>query len=69
MMHGCRRNFSSKRCKLAGCPNAKYAGCREGEARCDDLAPRVHLEWQNAKKRLSCRVVWDGKDQREKIQD
>ena len=37
---------------------AKYAGCREGEARCDDLAPRVHLEWQNAKKRLSCRVLW-----------
>ena len=42
---------------LGGCPNAEYAGCRRGEARCSDSIPRAPLDWLNAKERLSCRDV------------
>ena len=42
---------------LGGCPNAEYAGCLRGEARCSDSIPRAPLDWLNAKERLSCRDV------------
>lgn len=34
---------------LGECPNAEYAGCRRGEARCSDSIPRALLDWLNAK--------------------
>ena len=41
---------------LGGCPNAKYAGCRSGEARRRDLVPRGFSEWSNTKGGPRCRA-------------